>query len=476
MAFSLLLSGDQVTAAPDYILPSGDQQSGADHLALSGIQVVGVATGTNTLTPPAHQAGDALIVFAYRDGNQTPPSLPADYADVVSGGASSNSGRVGALIATGSGHTSGTWTGATSLIMVVLRAASGTLSIGASTSGAAQSTNVSYTGITLQDTAGYSRVLGFSGHRSVDTALETPPAGMENIATVVDATDEAAAHITPSGVTAWATTAAAVGGTSSGWRSFTVEVKLTPPAANPGATGSAGAAATVTGLSGARGGAAGAASASAVVAGAGGALAGATGSVSAPASSAASSGARAGSAGQAFGAGTGVAISGARAGAAGAAAGEALAEGLGGSITGGDSLGATGAASGAGAAVAIGGARAGVQGAAASGAVLDGRGGARVGATGFAVGAAGAQASAGAVSGAAGGAGGDTAVSGLVGAMAGSTGQSAGAAATGGLGWVVGAAEGRIASTATSRSRASGNAGQRVPVGGTGRRISRKAG
>ena len=36
-----------------------------------------------------------LIVFAYRDGNTTPPTLPGDWTNIASSGASSSSSRVG---------------------------------------------------------------------------------------------------------------------------------------------------------------------------------------------------------------------------------------------------------------------------------------------------------------------------------------------------------------------------------------------
>lgn len=192
-------------------------------LAPPGIKFISSGTGTNSIgTMPAHQAGDLLVVFAYRDGNTTAPSLVSGWTSLHSAGANSNSARVAYRVATSSSMTSGTWTNASSVICLVYRNATP----GAVDVGGAVSTTVTYPALTLGVSDGSSWVACFAGHRSVNTALETPPTGTTLRATVVDATDEAAAFDTGGGVTSWTSKAVSVGGTSSGWRAYSLEIKL----------------------------------------------------------------------------------------------------------------------------------------------------------------------------------------------------------------------------------------------------------
>lgn len=191
---------------------------------------VGTATGTTSVTIPPHQAGDLILAFAPRDGSNTLPTLPTgqDWASVLAPvGANTISARVAAKTADGSSETTGTFTSATSLIVEVWRPRPGyVLSIGDAASATGASTTVSYPALTLQDPSGNSVVVGFAAHRSVNTTLESPPTGMINRAAVLDATDEAVAHDTDSGVSSWPLTTKSVGGTSSGWFGATVEIKV----------------------------------------------------------------------------------------------------------------------------------------------------------------------------------------------------------------------------------------------------------
>src|SRR3989344_456439 len=95
------------------------------------ITLVGTATGTNTATPPAHQAGDLFLVFSFRDGSATAPTLASGFTTSSNGGGNTCSHRVGWRIASSSSDAVGTWTNATSLILVVLRGANQTTPIGA---------------------------------------------------------------------------------------------------------------------------------------------------------------------------------------------------------------------------------------------------------------------------------------------------------------------------------------------------------
>ena len=194
------------------------------------IRFIGESVGTTSATIKPHQPGDLIVAFAFRDGSATLPTLPTgqDWASVLAPtGANTCSMRLAAKIADTSSEATGTFTSATSLIVHVYRPRPGvTLSVGAAASAPGASTTVSFPALTLQDASGNSFVVGFVGHRSVNTTLESPPTGMVNRSTVVDATDEAAGHDTSGGVTSWPLTTKAVGGTSSGWFGATVEIKV----------------------------------------------------------------------------------------------------------------------------------------------------------------------------------------------------------------------------------------------------------
>jgi hypothetical protein len=179
---------------------------------------IGSATGTTSCTLPTHQAGDLIIIFAYRDGNTTAPSLPAGYWNITNNGANTNSMRVGYRIAPSAGTSSGTWTNATSVIGVVYRGAT----IGCFAVNGAASTTVTYSAVTPAYTNSW--FVGGAGHRSVNTNVQNAPSGMTNVNSVLDAKDELAVHDTNGTASSWSSTNVSVGGTSSGWRSCVVEL------------------------------------------------------------------------------------------------------------------------------------------------------------------------------------------------------------------------------------------------------------
>jgi len=92
-----------------------------------------IATGAS-VTIPAHQAGDLLVIFANRLDEATIPTLPSGWTSAATKTGTNRAGRVGYRVATGSGTTSGTWTGAKTTLVWVLRDHGG---IGAAAVGAA---------------------------------------------------------------------------------------------------------------------------------------------------------------------------------------------------------------------------------------------------------------------------------------------------------------------------------------------------
>lgn len=194
------------------------------------ISRIGSQTGTTSLTIPAHQAGDLIVAFAFRDGSTTAPTLPSGQ----NWSSPSNATRAGTTcshrtaykIATSSSEATGTFTNATSLIVVVYRGVDKNQPIGTNTVNSGSSTSIGYAATNPVNLDGSSWLLGFCGHRSTDVTIETAPSGMTNITSVSDATDECAAHDTNAGrTTNWSATNASVGGTSSGWTSHVLEIR-----------------------------------------------------------------------------------------------------------------------------------------------------------------------------------------------------------------------------------------------------------
>lgn len=194
----------------------------------SQISLVGSSSvGGISMIIPTHQAGDLLLMFAYRDGVITPPTVPVGWTTIgTPSGSNTNSSSLAYKIASGSGTASGTWTGATGLTVQVLRGVNPTTPIGANADNGIGSTTVTYPALTLNQTNGTSWVLGFAGHKSPNTTLETPPTGMTNNINYIIPSNiaEVSAHGTNSGVSSWIARSVSVGGTSAGWRARTVEI------------------------------------------------------------------------------------------------------------------------------------------------------------------------------------------------------------------------------------------------------------
>jgi hypothetical protein len=190
-------------------------------MAISHIGSQGNA-GT-TVTIPAHQIGDLILIFAYRAGNNTAPSVPAAGGTVPTwtiigsaSGGNTNSSRLHYAVATATNTTSGTWTSATELIAVVYR---GTKRPGGNNNAGSTGTSISYPALSMQRTDGTSWVAGFAGHRTA-TNVEGSPSGMTNR---TSAGTEVANHDTNATVSSWSAQSVTVNA-SSGWRARTVEL------------------------------------------------------------------------------------------------------------------------------------------------------------------------------------------------------------------------------------------------------------
>ena len=191
-------------------------------MAISRISAASARANSVAITTP--QAGDLILVFAHRDGSTTAPTLPAGYTSIDSVGANTNSARIGYKYSDGTETTSGTWTNATSVAVGVYRGVDPYYPVGSFAGAGAASATLSFTGITLWAQNSSSWVVGFAGHRTATNVGTNAPTGM---ATRSSATD-VAIFDTGGTTNSWSTQTASVSA-SSGWRTYTVELR-TPPA------------------------------------------------------------------------------------------------------------------------------------------------------------------------------------------------------------------------------------------------------
>ncbi len=215
------------------------------------VSFVGVAAAlANTVTLPAHQTGDVLLILARRNNSATPPTLPAGWTAIRSGtGASNVAAIVGYKIAASSSETSGTWTNAGTLAAAVYRGNSG---IGASailTGGTGAAAIMP--ALALQITDGSSWVVGFNARSTATGAEPTAVTGMTLRTEATTATPRGSVLDTNGPVGAWADATSDIG--NSGWVNIVVEVKASgapPPTIDDPtvAITSPAAAATVSGL------------------------------------------------------------------------------------------------------------------------------------------------------------------------------------------------------------------------------------
>lgn len=128
------------------------------------------AAGTSSITLPAHQAGDLIIITAHRNSNSL-AGRPAGWSGPPGAGADSVSVNWGWKIAESSAEVSGTWTSANNLIARVWRGASG---IGAAAfANVASDAVIPIPAVTLQGSPATSMLDRFAVGR-LATSLTTP--------------------------------------------------------------------------------------------------------------------------------------------------------------------------------------------------------------------------------------------------------------------------------------------------------------
>lgn len=189
------------------------------------LSFVDKATGTTSATLPTFANGDLALVFAFRDGSTTPPSIPTGWTQILTRGTTTSCSQAVGWRRLQTGDTStGTWTNATSVVVHIYRSSTTRACVGGSASNGGTTNTINYPAVTMQRTDSTSWVAGFCGHRSTNQNIEVAPSGMTARSDTADATDEAAGHDTNGAVSAWNSTNFTGTGTASGWQSATIEI------------------------------------------------------------------------------------------------------------------------------------------------------------------------------------------------------------------------------------------------------------
>lgn len=213
--------------------------------ALSFICASSAAT-TSTNSCTGEQTGDLLLVSASVHNNSTAPTTATNFTSINtvtnSGGNSSTRTALNAgwKVAASSTEGSGTWAGATEVMMMVYRGQSSSPIGNNATSGGNNSgTLVTYAADTLSATDGSSWFAGFVVRNTADNHLFTPPTGMTNRITGgnnLGSPYGAGNDINGPTSSNWASTNETGFGVSAKFTSIVIEIKAAPTI-TVGATG-----------------------------------------------------------------------------------------------------------------------------------------------------------------------------------------------------------------------------------------------
>lgn len=188
---------------------------------------------SNSVSLPLFVVGDLAIVGAYRDGSNTAPSLPAGWTNIASSGANTNSMRVGYRVLQAGDTTSGAWSNATEVQLLILRGQHLTTPIGSAggvAGGATGSTSVAYSTVQIFGNALSSWAVGFCGHRTATNVNGGAVSGMTarsaGSATTSDGCHSQADTFRHDGGTNtdWFDTQSFTVNASAAWRSYIFEV------------------------------------------------------------------------------------------------------------------------------------------------------------------------------------------------------------------------------------------------------------
>lgn len=201
-----------------------------------GDYVNGSIQESATVTLPSGiQPGDLMIVFAFRDGSATNPTIPAGWTNITNTTDGTTCSVSAAWRRAGSGEGNPVFTNAGMTICQVYR---GVEHIVEATSpfGTFQPSNGTTSPSTyaaVSTMRGHtSWLLAFQGHRSTNTStISTAPTSMVNRVAITSATATCGAGFDTNGPykdTSYASNTVAPGGTASGWITIVLELRMAP--------------------------------------------------------------------------------------------------------------------------------------------------------------------------------------------------------------------------------------------------------
>ena len=190
-------------------------------------RISSAAAAASSVTLGTHAQGDLLMAFAFNDGSTTIPSLPSGWTNHMTFTGSLTGIRIGYKMASSSSDTSGTWTNADGLIVVVYRGGTGYIVQPAFGNGnLGTSTTLRYSAFTAaNDREGATDrwFAGFAAMRVDTNAIETPPTNMSLVLGQVGTGWEMVWHDSNATLTSWPNTDVTVA-TSAFWRTGIVQL------------------------------------------------------------------------------------------------------------------------------------------------------------------------------------------------------------------------------------------------------------
>jgi len=151
------------------------------------LSIVGTpaAVQGSSIPLPTHAIDDIIVIYAYRANSTTIPSKPSEsettpaWQDIdAATGANSNSSRTAYFVADATNHTSGTWTNATEMAVIVYRGQKSVSPIGGhAESGGTSASDAVAPAVTLTQNNGSSALIHFFGHSAVDETWNAAPSG-----------------------------------------------------------------------------------------------------------------------------------------------------------------------------------------------------------------------------------------------------------------------------------------------------------
>lgn len=149
------------------------------------------AAATTSVTIPTHSVGDLIVIFAYNPFTTTAPTAPSAGGTVPSwvyidnDNSASGSGCTTAHFkATATNTTTGTWSGASHIMAVVVRNQNASSPIGGHASQGGSSATTTAPAVTMSHTDGSSVLLHFHGHSNLGASgWDAAPAGYTRGAT-----------------------------------------------------------------------------------------------------------------------------------------------------------------------------------------------------------------------------------------------------------------------------------------------------